>query len=333
MKNIKSYILIAAMGLVFASCEKTIEFNGDESDPYLVVNAVLYADSLPTVMVSQSTFFLNPNMSDYDGHDATVRLYVNGEFYESLSYSDSTSIGSIRGFFRGTKTLHEGDSVRIEAEAPNFETVHAEAIIPHRPVITGTNAEMKAKTYLEEYGSANFVEDENGNLVYVNNPSILATDVYSYTISFGVTFNDPAESNYYAFNHGFYSSIYSDDPVMKENISSMFSSISNDDSPLPQPTIFSDKLINGSAHTLSFRIEGINPNNSEYFYDGAYHFDFDLMQIEKSMYLYKTTVDQSGFNLGINLFIEPVQVYTNVSGGLGLVSGVADRPIQIVIPE
>jgi len=134
MKAIK-YINLAIMSLsilvLFSSCDpeeffiKTIEFDTDITDPMLVINSIIYPDSLVKVNLSKSRFILEDDSYtiDYINTDATLNLYENEVFKEKLNF-----VGD--GNYHSVSTTQIGSVYKIEAIHPDFETATAETKIP-----------------------------------------------------------------------------------------------------------------------------------------------------------------------------------------------------------
>jgi hypothetical protein len=82
----KRFILLAISAILLASCEKEIEFNGEQTDPKLVVNSIVGTNEPVKAYISKSYFFL-----DYDentGHEKKVLMQASlFPIIPSVSYS------------------------------------------------------------------------------------------------------------------------------------------------------------------------------------------------------------------------------------------------------
>ena len=83
MKKIINVLTLLLAVLSAASCEKYIEFNGEESEPRLTVSALAKAGEPFSAYVSSSLFFLNSDMieafvKDLDVSRGVVQVTVNG---------------------------------------------------------------------------------------------------------------------------------------------------------------------------------------------------------------------------------------------------------------
>ena len=138
MKNRVFPLIIAALMTVgFASCEKVIEFNGDITDPYIVVISKPESDSTWMMRISQSRFFLSS--ADIPSIDnAQVIVTVNG------NETTATSEGS--GMYNTGIVPQPGDSLNIRVIAPNRDEVTAGCRIPQRPNVSDLTIEYDTNT-------------------------------------------------------------------------------------------------------------------------------------------------------------------------------------------
>ena len=69
-------LLISA--ILLASCEKEIEFNGEQVDPKLVINSIVEPGQPVKAYISKSIFFLDNDSNMQAPDDVVATLYVNG---------------------------------------------------------------------------------------------------------------------------------------------------------------------------------------------------------------------------------------------------------------
>ena len=148
MKSLRSEIRIrsafaalAALAALFAaaSCEKEIEFKGDETTPRLVLYSLSTPGQKLSADVSSSVFFLKQNYdnklftSTLDTLKGGLKVYVNGSAtpyvmrYTPLEddyYSSSWKAPTLH--YETDYIPSEGDRIRIVAEFPGFETAEGE---------------------------------------------------------------------------------------------------------------------------------------------------------------------------------------------------------------
>jgi len=122
MKHISTLFYFLMLSILL-SCETEIPFNGNETNPVLVVNCLACTDSVIQATVSESRFFLENDYEFPAVTDAIVALYVNGIFKENLTH---TGLGA----YRSNYIPVEGDAVRLNVSATGFEPVWTENAFP-----------------------------------------------------------------------------------------------------------------------------------------------------------------------------------------------------------
>ena len=134
MKRIYTYILIAVAALAFASCEKEIEFTGDETSPYIMLYSEP-ADGLPWVVrITQSRFFLS-NDTIRAISDAQIEATVNGQpLNTTIQY-----LGN--GRYDLGYTPRCGDTLSVRVNVAGLPTITSGCRIPHKAIIS--NIEFK----------------------------------------------------------------------------------------------------------------------------------------------------------------------------------------------
>jgi len=75
--NIKSYISLLFFSVLFVSCERDIEFNGEITSPLVAVNSFVTPDSTVSAYISLSRFFLQDSIDFQSIKNEGVNLVVN----------------------------------------------------------------------------------------------------------------------------------------------------------------------------------------------------------------------------------------------------------------
>lgn len=101
----KKAITFFVLAAVFTSCEKVVEFDLEDSERYIVVNALPSTDSLFFANITYSRFFLD-NQEFPPVTNATVTLDVNGTLYSSTSREGGNYLFAYRPLAGDTMTLH-----------------------------------------------------------------------------------------------------------------------------------------------------------------------------------------------------------------------------------
>lgn len=300
MKKIFLVLVVLLCGM--ASCVKDVEFNGEQSDPILVVNGVQQAGKTANLYIEKSWFFLNSEI-DLRVKDVEVDLYVNGSFKESLQVRDSITDYAF-SYCEGQYELCEGDRLRFEVRSSEFETAYAELTLPVSPTVIGFDT--------------------------------VSVDLDYGTIEFAVEIDDPAGADFYSLY--FYNAIeteysiysfYSSDPVFTEPLDMGADDLMGESSDYYGGglyNVFSDTYFDGRTYTVNFTyyawdIEFLEP------------FVIEMSRVNESLYKYQKTskkYQENDPNGIVGMFAEPVQVYTNVENGVGIVSG-QSKPVVMTI--
>lgn len=327
--------LLLGLMLLLAACEKDIEFNGEVTDPLMVVNAIIPQDSLLEVKITKSRFFMQYEDTFETVKDATVELYVNGEFSESMLHAGN-------GRYISHYKLIEGDRIHLVSRAPNLKTTTADMqVVPPVTVVKlDTSLVIHAQNPI-----LGFRFDDYENII---------TDTigwtYWCTVNCKLTFSDPPNSenfyrlailNKYYIDSVNYNTNYEwfekTDVVFGENNQAANDMI--DEGNYNTYGTFTDDLFDGKKYRLTFSFDatfrhyknGTPP--SDYIPSGGGFYTakpnelyIDIQHLSKSYYLYLVT--SSKYN-NDDLFAEPVQIHSNVNGGIGILGNYSHNLIQL----
>lgn len=322
-------LLLGLMLLLLAACEKDIEFNGEVTNPLMVINALVPQDSLFEIKITKSRFFMQHEDTFETVKDATVELFVNGALSETMSHAGN-------GRYISSYKVTEGDLVRLVAQAPHLKTTTAEMNIASAANVVSldTSVVIQSNWPIEDY---NYDEEKN---VYTYDT--IGWN-YTCTIHFKLIFSDPPDmDNFYrlvVYKKEYYDSIhYYISPVWYEKSDLVFGENEQnsggiiDDGDYNAYGTFTDELFEGKNYPLTFSIDV----NYSYFLDGnivGYPYRsgpsdifIDFQTLSKSYYLYLVT---SSKYTADDLFAEPVQIHSNVMGGTGIVGNYSNHLIPI----
>jgi len=327
------FFLYIATALFFSlfSCEKEIYFRGDEIKTKLVLNGFLAPDSIVKINLSESKFFLDDNWVYNYINNAKVDLWKDGNKIESLSNVEE-------GFYIGTYIPKIGDNIKITASCEGFEMIECstEIVIP-TPIIS-----VDTVNYKEE-------KQYNG---YYSEDGIFLIDSLSYYLSINtdifIKFQDPKDiPNYYDLmiylNINFANKekivyplrFFSDDLVFQTGNDFNFL----DDNNHLNSTLFSDELFDGKEYKLKIKSDYwsgiyIKENLSDPHYGApaftSMEISFELQSLSYSYYMYRKTLE-AHYNLNdfIEFFSEPVQIYSNIKGGIGILGSYSKSVYKI----
>ncbi|MDR0541027.1 MAG: DUF4249 domain-containing protein [Dysgonamonadaceae bacterium] len=273
-------ILLAGLISCFSACEKEIEFKGGETEPQLVLNSILTPDSAIRVHLSESRFFLADKAEFKNIRNAAVTLLKNGEVIETFRDAGE-------GYYVADYRPKTGDRLQITASASGLEPVECSAEILPAPTVL--SADMVKLSTDNDYDLTVSLKDPSETSDY-------------YRIDMYVMVYD-GKSGYYYPGDVLYDS---DDMVFGSAGLDPFGAGNN------YYYVFSDELFNGKEYKLKLRLYHLI-NDQE----GKTKLFIELQHITKDYYLY---LKSRNVALGdeIGLFTEPVQIYNNIQGGIGI---------------
>ncbi len=293
------YILGLSIIIILFSCEKIIDIEIDEKDKKIVVNGILSTDSVVKVNISKSLNILDRQDVLYL-NNATVKLYENGSFIEQLNYTENGNYKT--SIFKPIL----GNTYKVEVESSGLTSVNAENKIPNHIAINSIDTLTIEQQEDDMYG-------------------------YGKQLECNVNFTDPAnEKNYYYLfakaysptdydNFGnptsyAYQTIYfnSNDNIIESRIN------------WGEGIVFSDNLIDGETYSLKLLISKYD------FYEDTNKVFFYLNSVSKDFYLYAKSYEQH-MNAKGNPFVEPVQVYENITNGYGIFAGYSSYKDSIIV--
>jgi len=333
MKYISLFILLTAFFLI--SCEKEIDFKGKEEAPRMVLNAIINPDSCIKVFLSESQFFLSTNI-EYKGiNDAKVYVWRNGKMIEELIFDGKMT-------YTGSFIPSIGDKIKITAEHPDYPSVVSEEVVIPTPIQIISIDTVDFKCYATKY-SGLYTGDDVGD--YYPNYEITEDSVYRVVTSSKVRiiFNDPEKiKNYYrvfvgindkydgendSYNRVF---CYSTDLVFSNSMMGLENTCWYNE--------FDDLLFDGETYTLTigFYQERSYNRSDEYYYrdriPNEREITVRLESLCESNYKYYSSLSLSGY-VGDGVFSEPVQIYSNIKGGMGIVGAYSASRSTIQLPQ
>lgn len=268
------------------------DFNPDvHEEPVAVLNTLVCADSSLWAQVSRSWMLSDP-LPDPILNDAEVSYAVNGGAWLPMAYNPE------RRRYEAGYVAREGDRVEVSAST-RYGVAVASAEVPRRVVIDSVSS---TSAVITDYNS--LIGTENGEVIYGKSLQVF----YRVTIS-----DTPGERDYYMVG----GNVMMADPV-----------VDGDDSELDWISdatgcnIFSDRFFDSSSYTLSLKSE----HSLFWIYpDRRYVDEIVVCRITADYYRYLASLYRKYGTLRTDLeyygFMEPVAVFSNVSGGVGIAAG------------
>ncbi len=288
--------MLVATAAVAMGCETEVEFRGEDMASLPVLYSVVSPEEPVRAYYSQSVFILD-NGAPTDIANGTVELHINGTFRERLKMVEERSeYGNSRLYYQGETMVSPLDRVMVRACSPRFpEWVSGTTVVPE--AISVGEFEVARGNTSEEgrvAGKATLpISDPEGE------------NYYWLESTFYVT-RDPS----HPYGGYSYSMNYTDVAFSSGRTNDILMDYINDS---PDFALFDDSLIEGvEEYTLSMEWDF-----GEYYLQYPVTFNMKCCQLDENLFKYYRSVEL--VQNGLEMFGEPVQIHTNIEGGLGLV--------------
>ena len=302
MKNNKIIGLSAVfcVALVFFGCEKIIEpKNLPEQDPRIVLNCLMYKDSVIRLNVSSSKSIISGK--DYKFlENATCLLYENDLIVDQFKNNKE-------GNYTSTVFGRIGKKYRVKVSVPGFETVEGITTMPDSAtMISSERYDLVNSNYSSYYGG------EPGSR-YLGGSTKCIIKIK----------DDPSMSNYYTLEPKVLLFDSAGNFIQESSdvyVTSNTASATGDYSYGNTIEIDDTNLLGGSNLLADLDIS-ISGEGSFVAYAEVY---MTISSVSQDLYKYKTTL-KNQINNGISLFAEPVQVFNNIKNGMGIVGSMNSK--------
>ena len=337
--RVNGWIIAITSCLFLASCEKQIEFNGEQTDPKLVINSIVGTDEPVKAYISKSYFFLDYDENTQAPDDLVASLYVNGNHIGELTPSADTiwhnyEMNDYRliPYRFNDYRPQEGDIVQIKASANGYDDVEGTTSALPKFVDCPMEVEVTEWHTSHPYYYNDEIQD------YVPDTTILEISG-TMDLTFTVTDPNPGKTDYFRLiksrssdmwmgqNRRYISFDYDDpifEPVMTEN-----DFIDASDLDTRPEGVFTDKLFDGGSYRIKVNLY-YSCRLPEDFDPDFYKVSFMVEHLSKEYYNYLNTCNQGDDYLQI--LSEPIHTYSNVTNGYGIVGGRAVDIIELALP-
>ena len=328
MKKVMYFIIGLAL---LSSCEKEIEFKGEQTEPKLVINSLVEPGQPIMAKLSKSVFFLENHPNTTAPDDLVVSLYVNDNYIGEMtphfdtivSYDiwdpNDPSLGHVQKVYTYDYCPVVGDIVKITASASGYEDVEA-TTSPLPNALTCAITDTKINEWSSEYSMwYDELEDEEDSVLYV---------YMNMEMTIEITDPNPGQSDFFRirFNRGSqyddevnFLSCYADynDPVFGGLVADNdYFDVSDLD--MAPEGVFTDVLFDGRSYQIKVPLY-ISLRKNDNADPDFFRIVFDVEHLSKEYYNYLNTCDQG--EEYTTLYAELIQTYTNVKGGFGIVAG------------
>lgn len=320
MKHIIKYSLLLPLVVVLTACETIIDVDTEDIDPYAVLMSRAEPDSLLTVRMTWSRYTLD-NHPFRPITDATVSLELNGTAVSSSNLSD--------GNYRFAVVPQPGDTMTLTAYVPDGDrTLTAGARVPLKPNFD--IVELVADT-TSSYGDVYYrmrikVTDPSHHGFY--KLMVFPSDwTFPWVDSLGsYDWSQPTIDSSYSYS----TYIRVKDPVLTD--ASAIEALSDDDGFNGREFMFTSEHFVGDSYEFNVEFSQYSTGLGYYVEDVMTVAPFKVKMTAMSYDYYRYEVTRDGQSTVQTIFMEPVQVYCNVDGGLGIFGALskAERSISTV---
>ena len=343
MKNLKSTIALIVSAIALSSCEKEIEFKGEQTDPKLVVNSLVEPGKPVKANISKSYFFLDNNAETQAPDDLVATLYVNGDrigemtpHYDTVvSYDNwdpnNPNMGRIIKVYTHDYCPVEADVVKIEATALGFDDVEATTSPLPKPIDCQMSVEVTRwyGGYTQHYNHQTGQYEEDSvysisgymDLTFtISDPNPGQTDYFRFHLNGdnGISIGDNRWSVYFDY----------DDPIFGTSLENDFVDFSDLD--LRPEGVFTDVLFDGKEYQIKIKDLHFNMDLAADYNPDFYRVPFNVEHLTKEYYNYLNTCNQG--EVGFQIWAEPIQTFSNVKGGYGVVAGHTVETLWLDLP-
>ncbi|MDP3915652.1 MAG: DUF4249 domain-containing protein [Bacteroidota bacterium] len=317
----KKYILIILLLATIFSCTKTLDFDEANNETQLVLNSIIWPDSVIAISISKSTSILfDRQVGQITG--GTLDLYEDGTLL--------TQITSPTGHFYASGIKPKaGKSYRIVVNS-NGKQLEAETTIPDQAEVLS----IDTTSLIDVNGVRRTqykvkIKDPIGDDYYrivVMNEQLTQLSSRDYTDGNNIT------RKYYYITSQYW--INSEDPVFKSLYNSMGEDVI-DMGPENDYNIFPDDYFKGKEYSVQFQM---SPNGYGYYNPYSYgeNSPFKKLFERNTIHIQKLSKDMYNYLKYLKLynhyhdnpFSEPVPVYSNVKNGTGIFAGFNDNTVS-----
>jgi len=360
MKRLLKDILFLFIIVAASSCEKTIEFDAQQIKPKIVVNGYVVPNQGIYLKIKKSRSILSQDDYYEAIGDAKVLLYENNVFLKQLDYKSvvdtfskyleyniEKKIPFENGHYSdNTVTIKPGATYKLEVSRKGFDPVWSETTVPELVDISDFTVDYE-EARKTEYGPK-----------YIINMSLIINDNADHEnfYNLNIYVRNGIELGYLRFPNNGYGG-YSGSPSGNSGEQPEFSQtdtivetysdyreqwFSSDpiftggdaldafDDYVYTNGLFTDELMNGKNYKFLFAKLGnyeIHKDVGEYI-----KINIALDNLSKSLYLYYRSREEHSYAKD-DPFAEPVPVFSNIVGGLGIFGSESTSVIQGVYGE
>lgn len=339
--------------LLLTSCEKAVKFTGEVVEPMMVVNGLVNPDSTISIHLSKSKFFLSNKEGIELIPDADIEIYINGRSKGKMQYKEFNDYNK-SGIYISSVRPNIDDTVKLViANKNNIQGVQAKVVVPKQSVILSVDTLSQTTRYeyeIYELDGENYVPSKSYHYIKdlmasitIDDPSMVE-NFYRLHVRVRTCLQYPDT----AYTWDTYEYFY---PEGADNPSEGLIGFIDDGNYPRHYYTFTDEFFDGKKKILKFKITldtwsqtGPNEEEEEEGEENSQpsgglngpdsqtrQLIVNLQSISKEMYLYFKTKESAG-NVLETFFTEPVQIYSNIENGTGVLGAFTNHEIVFDLP-
>lgn len=337
MKRI-NYIVLSLL-ILFVSCTRIVVLELDPVPPRLVLNASVTSDADVSAFLSKSWFLLD-SVPEGDVSGGAIKVYVNEVLKGAMRSSDDPADSvSLRGQFTLPDCrVQPGDVLRLEADAPGFDPVAAETLIPGKVGIlsvdstrflAGGNLKMRFATHFNDHPA----ERNYYRLIVEKVTEYWKGDSVRTTSTFAYPWND--NSYLYGYGYGHWQDDFGldyEDPAFQPSGGGPALNLLEG---IYCRGVFPDDIFNGREYAVKAVVSNLRDSYKGDSITTIVHYDIHLMSVSLPYYNYMKIIRGISLSLGnayLDGMVEPTKTFTNVVNGFGVVAGYQISKIRVTMP-
>lgn len=325
----RSLTILTSLLILLTACEKEIPIDVDDMEPQVVVRAQGNTDSPLSATITMSRPVFGTYYTGYGSHgfpqvtNATASLSVNGGSATYTAMRDSNS-------YTFPYTPQSGDRLTLSIDVPGHETLTATTTVPQEPIVGSLSYVEHNSTNIDGYTSTNIsifvpLTDRAASTDYYA-ISMYRTDTvcYTYYDSTDAVIDRDTLVNvqdwFECQDQLVVTDINMEDMLEGVAISTFYG----------DEMLFTDERMNGQTHSIELMTYFYQDN---YYFDGRYrdnHYNdrftyvihstyvVEVSSLSYDDYLYRKTIQAIEYDDLFNIFSEPVQIHSNITGGIGI---------------
>lgn len=318
----KKTIIILMAACMLAACEKQIDIDIENQESKVVVQGRNEVGNPLSVDLTYSRPVFG-NYYVYYGDDyfprvtnATVTLSVDGGTTETATHNNGT--------YTFSHIPQSGEVLNLSISVPGRDEITATATVPQNPSISNIDTSYSNDMVYDYYAALQV------NIAFTLNDQAATDDYYSIRLrevdtiiyierdNAGNTVSqDTSIEEYYRFfectdyllvNNN---EIDIDDPTASRTFSGT-------------DMLFTDATINGMSHNVKLTVQYDYYWDDNNYYKSSdtsifrYGLYMDVTALSRDLYLYRQTMNNYNDDELLSFFSEPVQIHSNINGGIGI---------------